>query len=157
VPEPRSLGGAVALRDATQQDLGSIRQFLRAYVEEFWNRPFPRPEFNPDYLTTGKVVLAEEGGEVIGMAKGVLDRGCGHVSFIYVRPSERGHGAGRALLLALCDWFTDNRVVGVTLGVDTSNPAGLAWWERLGFREFHRELTTPLEALKEQLALEHDG
>ena len=85
------------------------------------------------------------------MAKGVLDRGCGHVAFIYVRPSKRGRGAGRALLLALCDWFTDNRVGGVTLGADSSNPAGLAFWERLGFREFHRELTTPLESLKERL------
>jgi ribosomal protein S18 acetylase RimI-like enzyme len=141
----------VTLRDATQQDLGSIHQFLRAYVEEFWNRPFPPPEFNPDYVTTGKVIVAEEGGEVIGMAKGVLDRGCGHVSFIYVRPSTRGRGAGRALLLALCDWFTDNRVGGVTLGADSSNPAGLAFWERLGFREFHRELTKPLESLKERL------
>jgi hypothetical protein len=27
----------------------------------------------------------------------------------------------------------------------------LAFWERLGFREFHRELTTPLESLKERL------
>jgi GNAT superfamily N-acetyltransferase len=141
----------VALRNATRQDLGSIREFLRAYVEEFWNRPFPRPQFNPDYLTNGKVIVAEEGGEVIGMAKGVLDRGCGHVSFIYVRSSERGRGTSRALLLALCDWFADNRVVGVTLGVDTSNPAGLAFWEHLGFREFHRELTAPLETLKGRL------
>jgi ribosomal protein S18 acetylase RimI-like enzyme len=42
-------------------------------------------------------------------------------------------------------------VVDVTLGVDASNPDGLAFWERLGFREFHRELVTPLEAFRRQL------
>jgi ribosomal-protein-alanine N-acetyltransferase len=141
----------VTLRVATQRDLGSIRGFLQAYVEEFWNRPFPRPEFHPEYLRTGKVIVAEERGELVGLAKGVLDRGCGHVSFVYVRAHDRGQGIGRALVQALCDWFSEQGVVDVTLGVDSSNPAGLAFWERLGFREYHRELTMPLEALTGRL------
>jgi ribosomal protein S18 acetylase RimI-like enzyme len=141
----------MTVRDATERDLPSIREFLQAYVDEFWNRPFPRPEFSPDYLATGKVVVAQEGDDVIGMAKGVLDRGTGHVSFIYVRPHGRGQGSGKALLRALGEWFVQHQVVDVTLGVDTSNPDGLAFWERLGFREFHRELVTPLEALRRQL------
>jgi N-acetylglutamate synthase-like GNAT family acetyltransferase len=93
----RSLG-AMTVRDATQDDLASIQAFLRAYLDEFWDRPYPRPEFSPEYLATGKVVVAEEAGDVIGMAKGVLHQGCGHISFIYVRPGERGRGGGRALL-----------------------------------------------------------
>jgi ribosomal protein S18 acetylase RimI-like enzyme len=141
----------MTVRDATERDLPSIREFLQAYVDEFWSRPFPRPEFSPDYLATGKVVVAQEGDDVIGMAKGVLDRGTGHVSFIYVRHEGRGRGSGKALLRALGEWFAQHQVVDVTLGVDTSNPDGLAFWERLGFREFHRELVTPLEALRRQL------
>jgi ribosomal protein S18 acetylase RimI-like enzyme len=116
-------------------------------VNDFWDRPSPRPEFSPEYLVTGKVIVAEEGDDVIGMAKGVLDRGCGHVSFIYVRPDKRGQGSGKALLRALCKWFKEQGVVDVTLGVDSSNPAALAFWERLGFREFHRELTASLEVV----------
>jgi ribosomal protein S18 acetylase RimI-like enzyme len=139
------------VRDATPRDLPSVRVFLQAYVDEFWNRPFPRPTFNPDYLTTGKVIVAEEGGNVIGIAKGVLDRGCGHISFLYVQADNRGRGTGKALLRALCRWFAEQAVAAVTLGVDTSNPTGLRYWERLGFHEFHRELTTPLEALRQQL------
>ena len=141
----------MTVRDATERDLASIREFLRAYVDEFWNRPFPQPEFNPDYLATGKVLVAEESGDVIGVAKGVLHEGSGHVSFIYVDPRGRGRGTGKALLRALCDWFTEQNVVTVTLGVDTSNPDGLAYWEGFGFREFHRELTTPLDAFKQRL------
>jgi ribosomal protein S18 acetylase RimI-like enzyme len=135
------------VRDATLRDLASIRAFLHAYVDDFWDRPFPRPEFSPDYLVTGKVIVADEGDDVIGVAKGVLDQGCGHISFIYVRPDKRGQGSGTALLRALCEWFKEQEAVDVTLGVDSSNPAGLAFWERLGFREFHRELTASLEAV----------
>jgi ribosomal protein S18 acetylase RimI-like enzyme len=141
----------MTVRDATPRDLASVREFLGAYVDEFWNRPFPHPEFDPDYLASGKVIVVEEGGDVTGMAKGVLHHGCGHVSFIYVHPHKRGRGSGRSLLRALCDWFTEQNVVAVTLGVDTSNLDGLAFWERLGFREFHRELTTPLDAFKQRL------
>jgi ribosomal protein S18 acetylase RimI-like enzyme len=139
------------VRDATPRDLAPVREFLGAYVEEFWNRPFPRPQFDPDYLAGGKVIVAEDGDKVIGMAKGVLDRGCGHVSFIYVRPRNRGRGCGRALLRTLCEWFTAEDVVGLTVGVDSSNPNALAFWERLGFKEFHRELTTRLDSLTQRL------
>jgi ribosomal protein S18 acetylase RimI-like enzyme len=97
------------------------------------------------------VLVLEESGEVVGMAKGILDQGCGHVSFIYVDPLKRGRGSGRALLRALGDWFAEQNVCAVTLGVDSSNPDALAFWERLGFREFYRELTTPIDQFKERL------
>jgi ribosomal protein S18 acetylase RimI-like enzyme len=139
------------VRDAAPRDLQSIRVFLQEYVDEFWNRPFPRPRFTPDYLTTGKVIVADDGGKVIGIAKGVLDRGCGHISFLYVQADKRGRGTGKALLRGLCAWFADQDVVAVTLGVDTSNPTGIRYWDRLGFHEFHRELTAPLGALRRQL------
>src|SRR5262245_29449579 len=139
------------VRDATPRDLAPVREFLRAYVEEFWNRPFPRPEFDPQYLAVGKVIVAENGGKVIGMAKGVLDRGCGHVSFIYVDPHNRCRGCGRALLQTLCEWFKAEDAVAVTVGVDSSNPHALAFWERFGFQEFHRELTTPLDSFTQRL------
>ena len=103
----------MTVRDATERDLPSIREFLQVYVDEFWNRPFPRPEFSPNYLATGKVVVAQEGDDVIGMAKGVLDRRTGHVSFIYVRHEGRGRGSCKALLRALGEWFAQHQVVDV--------------------------------------------
>jgi len=139
------------VRDATEQDLPYIHRFLQAYVGEFWDRPFPKPEFSPDYLATGKVIVAQEGDDAVGMAKGVLDRGVGHISFIYVHPQKRGEGRGKALLRALGEWFAEQQVVDVTLGVDSSNPDGLEFWERLGFHEFHRELVMPLRAFQQQL------
>jgi L-amino acid N-acyltransferase len=150
-PRKRRSLVAMTVRNATPDDLASIQAFLRAYLDEFWDRPYPRPEFSPEYLATGKVVVAEEAGHVIGMAKGVLHQGCGHVSFIYMRPGKRGRGSGRALLRALCEWFAAEDVAAVTVGVDASNPDGLAFWERLGFREFHRELTTAIDALRRRL------
>ena len=55
------------------------------------------------------------------------------------------------MLRMLCEWFAEREVVSVTVGVDSSNPDALAFWEKLSFREFHRELTTPLDSFHERL------
>ena len=39
-------------------------------------------------------MVAEEEGEVVGMAKGELRDGLGHVSFVYLKPEARGLGGG---------------------------------------------------------------
>jgi mycothiol synthase len=60
--------------------------------------------------------------------------GDGWVKDIVVRPSERGRGVGRALLLnAFCEYH-DRGVTRVGLKVDTSNPTGaLQLYESVGF------------------------
>jgi GNAT superfamily N-acetyltransferase len=68
-----------------------------------------------------------------------------------VDPRSRRRGCGMALLRTLCEWFAEREVVGVTVGVDSSNPNALAFWKKLSFQEFHRELTTPLDSFKERL------
>jgi hypothetical protein len=44
----------MTVRDATQDDLASIQAFLRAYLDEFWDRPYPRPEFSLSTSQPGK-------------------------------------------------------------------------------------------------------
>jgi Acetyltransferase (GNAT) family len=70
---------------------------------------------------------------------------------IYVVPERRRQGIARELLAELA---ARARAAGgghVTLDVDTTNEAGRAVWQRLGFREWALRLSTPLDDLERRL------
>jgi ribosomal protein S18 acetylase RimI-like enzyme len=141
----------VTVRLATEADGPILRGFFDAYVDELWRRPFP-PGAPPDeFLGEGHVLVAERDGDVVGMARGELRHGLGHVNFVYVRPEDRRAGLGKALLRELGAHFRRSGVEHVTLGVDTSNEDAFAVWRRLGFVEYARDLTTSLDALERRL------
>ncbi len=48
-------------------------------------------------------MVAEADGEIVGMAKGELRDGLGHVSLVYLKPEARGQGGGNELLRELVD------------------------------------------------------
>src|SRR5207302_1241234 len=64
---------------------------------------------------------------------------------------------GNALLREFAARLRQEGVEHVTLDVDTSNTVGAAVWRKLGFVEFSRALTTPLESLERRLAGEEGG
>jgi GNAT superfamily N-acetyltransferase len=145
------------VRTATEADWPTLRGFFDAYVDEFWRRPFPPGPAPDEFLSEGHVLVAERDGDVVGMARGELRYGLGHVNFVYVRPEDRRAGLGKALLRALAGFFRSSGVEHVTLGVDTSNDEASAVWRRLGFVEYARDLTTGLEALEHRLGTGHEG
>jgi hypothetical protein len=62
------------IREAGDADLPLLEEFVNAYLDEHWARPYPPPPPGP-YLEEGRIVVAEEEGEVVGMAKGELRTG----------------------------------------------------------------------------------
>ena len=147
----------MTIREATRDEWPALRGLVESYVEELWRRPFPPSPVPDEWLSDGHVLVAERDGEVVGMARGELRHGLGHVSFVYVSPEARRSGLGKALLRALTSFFRASGVEHITLGVDTANPDALAVWRRLGFVEYARDLTTPLEALERRLGTGHEG
>jgi [ribosomal protein S18]-alanine N-acetyltransferase len=141
----------VTIREATEADILVMEEFVAAYQDEFWARPFPPPSI-ADYVREGHLLVAELDGQVVGMAKGVIRLGLGHISFVYLRPEARGQGRGKELVRELVGFFRAEGVEHVTLNVDTSNDQALSVWRRLGFVEYRRSLTTALEALEGRLA-----
>jgi ribosomal-protein-alanine N-acetyltransferase len=141
----------VTIREATEADIPVMEQLVAAYQDDFWARPFPPPSI-PDYLREGRLLVAELDGQVVGMAKGEIKHGLGHISFVYLRPEARGQGGGRELVHELVGFFRAEGVEHVTLNVDTSNDQALGVWRRLGFTEYRRSLTTALEPLESRLA-----
>jgi ribosomal protein S18 acetylase RimI-like enzyme len=141
----------VTIREATEADIPVMEEFVAAYQDDFWARPFPPPSI-ADYVREGRLLVAELDGQVVGMAKGEIRQGLGHISFVYLRPEARGQGRGKELVRALVGFFRGEGVEHVTLNVDTSNDQALSVWRRLGFVEYRRSLTSELAALESRLA-----
>ena len=141
----------MTIREATEADLPVMEELVAAYEDDFWARPFPPPAIR-DYLREGRLLVAELDGQVVGMAKGEIRQGLGHISFVYLRPEARGQGGGKQLVRELVAFFRGEGVDHVTLNVDTSNDQALRVWRRLGFAEYRRSLTSELAALESRLA-----
>jgi GNAT superfamily N-acetyltransferase len=140
----------VNVREATESDRPRLEEFVNAYLDEHWARPYPPPPAGP-YLDEGRIVVAESDGEVVGMAKGELRDGLGHVSFVYLTPEARGHGGGNDLVRDLVAHFRGQGLDHVSLNVELPNDEALAYWRRLGFTDYRRSLLTDLESLERRL------
>ncbi len=142
----------MTIREATEADLPGLEEFVAAYLDEFWARPYPPPSDSLDYLREGRVLVAELDGEAIGVAKGELREGLGHISFVYLQADARGQGHGRELVRELTSFFRSEGVEHVTANVEVSNEGALAFWRRLGFADYRRSLVAGLGALEARVA-----
>jgi GNAT superfamily N-acetyltransferase len=141
----------VNVRESTAADRPALEQLVAAYLDEHWARPYPPPPPGP-YLDTGRIVVAEEEGEIIGLAKADERDGLGHVSLVYLKPEVRGKGGGNELLRELVTHFRDQGFAHVSLNVELPNDEALAYWRRLGFTDYRRSLLTDLDSLEKRLA-----
>ena len=145
------------VRDAAPADDAVVSRLMEALFEELWRRPFPRPDFDPESIRD-KVTLVAEDGEPAGLAFGeILPNGVLHVNVVYVVPERRREGIARALLAELTARARAQGAEHVTLDVDTTNEAGRAVWQRLGFREWALRLAAPLEAVEARLGAAETG
>jgi GNAT superfamily N-acetyltransferase len=141
----------VKIRPATEADRPALEELVHAYLDEHWARPYPAPPPGP-YLGEGRIVVAEADGELVGIAKGELRDGLGHVSLVYFRPEARGQGGGKELLADLVEYFREQGADHVSLNVELPNDEALAYWRRLGFTDYRRSLLTDLDSLQQRLA-----
>jgi GNAT superfamily N-acetyltransferase len=141
----------VTVREATEADGPILEELVLAYLDEHWARPYPPPPPGP-YVSQGRIVVAEANGEVVGMAKGELREGLGHISFVYLKPEARGQGGGNELVGDLVAHFREQGVAHVSLNVELPNDEALAYWRRLGFTDYRRSLLTDLDSLEQRLA-----
>jgi ribosomal protein S18 acetylase RimI-like enzyme len=143
----------VTVRAATPADSPVVSELANACFAELWQRPFPRPQLRDRDWADRLVFVAENEGEVVGLAIGLPGTALpAHLELIYVRPDRRRRGIARALLHHFADVVADAGAEHLTLDADTTNEVARAVWRRLGFVEYARRLATPLPALRERLA-----
>jgi GNAT superfamily N-acetyltransferase len=85
-----------------------------------------------------RVLIAEENEQIIGYVTGMIidivpemfiAEKAGMIGDIYVQPSERGKGVGKALMDVMIDWFKLRGVTYYELSVATSNHDGMRFWQ----------------------------
>jgi len=141
----------VNIREATAADRAELEELVGAYLDEHWARPYAPPPPGP-YLDHGRIVVAEEADEIVGVAKGEERDGLGHVSLVYLKPEARGEGGGKELVRELVTGFRGEGLEHVSLNVELPNDEALAYWRRLGFTDYRRSLLTDLGSLEQRLA-----
>lgn len=84
-------------------------------------------------------LLAELDGQAMGLACGVIHSVNDKYAMVYqmwVDPSVRGQGVGKALLKRIMNWAAEARMHGVKLDVTTSNEGALKLYSSAGFVDF---------------------
>jgi ribosomal protein S18 acetylase RimI-like enzyme len=143
----------VIVREAIAADDATLVTLQKEIFAERWDRPWPPPEVTPKLWAGKLVLLAEEDGEPLGFAFGELQPNkLAHVNVVYVRPERRRQGITKALLAEFASRAREAGAEHLSLDVATRNEVGQKVWQRLGFTEWARRLTVPIEALESRLA-----
>ena len=143
----------VTLRPARfPDDLPVIRALFTEYIASlgldlrFQNPEAERAALPGDYAPPrGALMIAEQDGQPVGIgAMRPLPDGTAEMKRMYLRPSARGKGAGRALAVALIDAAREAGYGVMRLDTQRDFTAAVALYRRLGFRERARYNDNPL-------------
>jgi len=159
----------VRVRRATPEDVPALIDLFEELekLQRGWRVFTPRPGFadevtrkyrhalgRPDVV----VLVAEDEGEIVGMAHGEArtpsrfsDERALHLSGVVVRSDVRGRGVGRALVREAARFASERGVPWVTLNTFAPNLGSTEFWETLGFRARVVEMTASTKALSARL------
>lgn len=148
------------VRRATEDD----RQTLYALWDEWVERESPVPSWVEEAreatragidtaVSSGCAVIAEQRGEVLGFACGVMQGPrLGDLTELYVRPKARRRGIARELVRAVVAALTECGAAYVTGGVGPANAPARSFYENSGFRPTELRLVAEVETLQRRLA-----
>lgn len=101
----------------------------------------------------GSAVIAEEQGEVLGFACGVMQgRRIGDLTELYVRPEARGRGIARELVRAVVAALRERGAAALTGGVAPDNAPARSFYEKAGFDVVELRLVVDIDTIERQLA-----
>jgi GNAT superfamily N-acetyltransferase len=101
--------------------------------------------------------LAFEGDVILGTTYGILDHEsseAGRVGGMWVAPSQRRRGVGRALVAAVLAWARERRLKRVGLWAPAAEPAAVALYSRAGFKDTGRQRPLPTNAALQVIEME---
>jgi GNAT superfamily N-acetyltransferase len=155
----------VRITQATEHDFPSVRSLFFEYIE--WLIPIVETvwEYHIDITPVeaveqnmadiqkfmppdGRLFLASDDSDVLGCACARTIRpGLAEIKRVYVRPTQRGNGSGRALIQAIIADFRDAGYTAVRLDSGTFMTAAHKLYRSLGFQDIapYDESETPKE------------
>jgi ribosomal protein S18 acetylase RimI-like enzyme len=155
----------VKIRRASEADEAVLRELWEELEAEVPEPPGHLPESwdeewadTLDDLRGGSVFLAEDDQGVVGVARAEAPvRGRTHLQLVYVRPRARREGVTKSLLLECVREGRERGASTVSLEVNTANEDALAVWRRLGFVEYAKFMSAPVETLAGRLEQAAEG
>ncbi|MFB6299872.1 MAG: GNAT family N-acetyltransferase [Halobacteriales archaeon] len=133
------------IRDATAEDGEAIRRVTQASMETSYPlspsaiegivESVYGPESIDGKLDDGDIVLlvAEDGGEIIGVTEGIAVDEHGDILWLHVEPMRRGEGIAQALHDAVVDRLEAYDVSTIRGRVLAESTDGNAFFERIGY------------------------
>ena len=134
----------VGLRPAAVADVPRLTELVRAaythYVARIGGPPRPMTDDYAEVVRSHRVVVAEHGGEIVGLVVlGVGDEGL-FVDNVAVDPSHQGIGVGKALLEHAEGAARDAGFDSIYLYTHERMVENLALYKRIGYVEYDRRL-----------------
>jgi ribosomal protein S18 acetylase RimI-like enzyme len=154
-----------AIRRAREDDLASCLAMFRELddLQRPWRVFAPRVRIEEEMARSYRaalddadsiLVVADDQGEVVGMAAGHVHRPSTfseqravELSSVFVRPSHRRQGIGRALTAEVARFAREAGAERVTLRTFAQNEAAVEAWRRMGFEPRALQMTAPSERL----------
>jgi len=145
----------IEIREAREDDYGGLIELLEAHAKyhadmlPYYFRAAQQRSIWLDYIAKyndpekGKIVAAFDGGKIVGIFFGMLDKQTspiaeqevvGIVARAYVLESYRGKGIGQALFKSLLEWFKAKGVHLLIVRAVVGNDAASGAWEKYGFK-----------------------
>jgi ribosomal protein S18 acetylase RimI-like enzyme len=159
----------VKVRQATPDDVPALVALFQELdrMQSDWRVFTPRPGFYDEVgdkyresieKENAVVLVAEDDGEVVGMAYGEVrvpsrfsDERALELSGVVVRSGFRGRGVGRELVHEAARFAQERDVEWIELKTFAPNQGAMEFWETLGFTPRVVQLTQTTDALLETL------
>lgn len=157
------------VRQATLDDVPALVALFQELdrMQSDWRVFTPRPGFYDEVgakyreamnTENAVVLVAEDDGEVVGMAYGDVrvpsrfsDERAMELSGVVVRAGYRGRGVGQALVKEAARFAKEIGVEWIELKTFAPNQGAMAFWEGMGFTPRVVQLTQGTKALLQQL------
>lgn len=129
---------AMHIREFEARDVEPIVEILKA------NQQYGHPDVDgPDAMRrvaaceAAEFLVAEEGGRVVGMIRGVFDGSRAMIYIASVHPDRQRKGIGRALVRAIAQRFKDRGAASLSVVI----PGEPEFWAKSRFRQTTRVMT----------------
>ena len=136
------------IRDARPDEVELVRSLFREYATSL-GRDLSFQEFEreltelPDYYRV--ILFAEHDGDVVGCAAvREFEPGIAELKRLYVRPSARGAGLGRALSVEAIERARADGFASIRLDTLPEMTTATALYQRLGFHEIEPYRHNPI-------------
>jgi ribosomal protein S18 acetylase RimI-like enzyme len=134
--------GEVRLRPATKEEAARLKQLVRSayghYVERIGWEPRPMTEDYSEVMTRFDVLVAESGGEIVGLIVIGPDEEGFVVDNVAVDPASQGSGVGRLLLERAEEAARAAGFDSIYLYTHDSMTKNIALYRRIGYVEYDR-------------------